>query len=158
MMTKQKQNGIAKLKYLIAVPAALLLMISFTSPVLISGSSVNNNGLNQSLPVVPEGDVTMPEYPGGPEAMSAFIVKNIVYPKNAVEKNITGKVIVDFVIDKSGKVKNVTLNKGVYQDLDAEAIRVIKMMPDWKPGTKDGKPDDFQLTIPVFFKLDEKKK
>ncbi|MFH0894798.1 MAG: M56 family metallopeptidase, partial [Bacteroidota bacterium] len=158
MMTKQKQNGIAKLMYLIAIPAALLLMISFTSPVQISGSSVNNNGLHQSLPIAPEGDVTMPEYPGGPEAMSAFMLKNIVYPKKAKENNITGKVMIDFVVDKTGKVKDVTVKKSVDPELDAEALRVIKMMPNWKPGKKDGQPIDIQLTLPVSFKLEDKKK
>lgn len=95
----------------------------------------------------------MPEYPGGNEAMSAFMVKNIKYPEAAKTKGIQGTVYVSFEVSSSGKVTNVKVRESVSPDLDAEAVRVVKMMPDWKPAENKGKPVAVSMTLPVKFKL-----
>lgn len=82
-----------------------------------------------------------------------FISKNIKYPDEMRKNNVSGTVYVDFVIDEKGKVTDVKVDKGIAPALDNEALRVIKSMPDWKPGTKDGKPVKMKITIPISFKL-----
>jgi TonB family protein len=97
---------------------------------------------------------TMPEFQGGgQDAMVAWIVANIKYPAEAYKAKIIGKVLVDFMVSKTGKVKNVTVSKSVHPLLDAEAIRVISSMPDWKPATQGGKGVDVQFKVPVEFRV-----
>ncbi len=98
----------------------------------------------------------MPEFPGGEEAMLAWIGGNIKYPAEAVKEKISGLVMVSFTVSSTGKVENVKAVRSVTPSLDAEAVRVIKSMPDWKPGKQNGKPIDVEFTVPVQFKLDGK--
>ena len=94
----------------------------------------------------------MPEFPGGTAKMLTFISENIKYPQSAMEKGIEGKCFIQFVIDVDGSVTNVELMRGFDEECDAEALRVINLMPKWKPGKKDGKPVRVIYTIPVAFK------
>ena len=96
---------------------------------------------------------TMPEYPGGMAALSSFLSENIVYPDEAKEKEIGGRVMVQYVIEKDGSVTEVKVMKGVNPLLDAEAIRVVKAMPKWKPGTVNGKSVRVKYVLPIVFKL-----
>jgi protein TonB len=93
------------------------------------------------------------EFPGGNEAMMKFIQKNIVYPKKAERMEEQGRVIVYFEIDKEGKVTNVRLYKGFNAECDEEAMRVVRMMPSWKPAKQNGRNVRVRRTIPVKFKL-----
>jgi len=95
----------------------------------------------------------LPEFIGGKEAMAAWIVSNLKYPGEAVKAKITGKVLVNFMVTSQGKIKNVVVTKSVSPVLDAEAIRVISSMPDWKPGMQAGKNVPVQMQVPVEFKL-----
>jgi len=99
----------------------------------------------------------MPEFPGGNDAMRAWISHNMNYPADATKAKISGTVEVNFLISSTGKVKNVTVSKPLYLSLDAEAIRVVSGMPDWKPGTQAGKPVDVQMKVPMTFILRETK-
>lgn len=101
---------------------------------------------------------TVPEYPGGQEAMYAYLNKNIKYPKADFNKNISGKVIVQFVIDTLGFVTDSKVIKSVSSPtIDAEALWVINGMPQWKPATQNGKVVRIAMTLPISFKLDENK-
>ena len=95
----------------------------------------------------------MPEYPGGTTAMFDFIQKNVKYPESAKDKGIEGKVYVQFVVEKDGSISNIEVLRGVSEDIDAEAVRVVKAMPKWKPGMNEGKPVRVQFTLPFNFKL-----
>lgn len=95
----------------------------------------------------------MPEYPGGTAKMLTFISENIKYPQSAMEKGIEGKCHIQFVIDVDGSITDVELLKGFDEECDAEALRVVNLMPKWKPGKKDGKPVRVQYMIPIAFKL-----
>ncbi|MBE9511854.1 MAG: TonB family protein [Bacteroidetes bacterium] len=95
----------------------------------------------------------MPHFPGGKQALSEYISSNIQYPKKALKKNISGKVMVRFLVDKQGNVKDVAIEKGVDPLLDQEALRVVSNMPKWKPGEQRGKPVGVTLSVPVEFKL-----
>ena len=82
-----------------------------------------------------------------------YIQKNVKYPPIAKEYNITGKVYISFVVDKSGSVTNVKVVRGVDKNLDAEAVRVIKSLPKYKPGKQRGKPVRVMFTAPINFWL-----
>ena len=85
--------------------------------------------------------------------MASWIGSNLKYPAEAVKAKITGKVYVNFIVSSTGKVRNVVISKSVSPLLNAEAIRVISSMPDWKPGMQAGKPVDVQIKVPLEFKL-----
>ena len=93
----------------------------------------------------------MPEFPGGISEMRKFIASQIRYPVIAQQKQITGKVLITFVIDERGKVTNINVLKGVHPSLDNEAKRVINMMPKWEPGRNEGKAVKVSYTIPITF-------
>ena len=96
----------------------------------------------------------MPEFPGGGEsALLKYLSGNIKYPPLARENNIQGTVYVTFEIDKSGKVKDVKILRGIGGGCDEEALRVVSRMPQWKPGKQRGKPVRVQYNLPVRFTL-----
>ena len=95
----------------------------------------------------------MPEFPGGDLGLMKYIQKNVKYPPIAKEYNITGKVYVSFIVDKSGSVTNVKIVRGVDKNLDAEAMRVVKSLPRYKPGKQRGKSVRVMFTIPINFTL-----
>lgn len=95
----------------------------------------------------------MPDFPGGQAALMKFLAKNIKYPVIAQENDIQGRVIVQFVVNKNGRIAGAKVVRGVDPFLDVEALRVINSMPDWKPGIQQGKPVRVRLTMPVIFRL-----
>lgn len=95
----------------------------------------------------------MPEFPGGQAALMVYLQKNITYPAGARELGIQGKVFLSFVVDATGKVKDVKVVRGVDPSLDQEALRVVKAMPLWKPGKQSGRPVATMFNLPVNFKL-----
>ena len=95
----------------------------------------------------------MPEFPGGPSAITAFINANVKYPVIAMENGVQGKVYISFVVNAKGKVENVKVVRGVDPSLDKEAMRVISALPDWKPGKQRNKPVKVSYTLPVNFVL-----
>lgn len=94
-----------------------------------------------------------PEYPGGVEALYKFIQQNLKYPQLAKENNITGRVFVQFVVEKDGSVSNVKAARDIGGGCGAEAVRVIKAMPKWTPGKQRGKAVRAAYTLPVNFVL-----
>ena len=97
---------------------------------------------------------TMPEFPGGAQAMMKYIGENIKYPVIAQENGIQGRVICQFVVEKDGKVTDIQVVRSSGDaSLDKEAVRVINSMPKWKPGKQRGKPVRVKYTIPVAFRL-----
>ena len=97
----------------------------------------------------------MPEFPGGDLGLMKYIQKNVKYPAIAKEYNITGKVYVSFIVDKKGSVTNVKIVRGVDKNLDAEAMRVVKSLPKYKPGNSGGKSVRVMFTIPINFTLNK---
>lgn len=94
-----------------------------------------------------------PEFPGGLQALSQFIADNIKYPQLAKENNITGRVFVSFVVEKDGRVGQVKILRDIGGGCGNEAVRVVKLMPKWKPGKQRGKPVRTQFNLPVNFEL-----
>ncbi len=96
----------------------------------------------------------MPEYPGGEKALRTFIGQNLKYPVMAQERGIQGSVYVSFVITTEGKVTQAKIARAVNPELDKEALRVIKTMPQWTPGKQRGKPVAVAYTLPINFILE----
>lgn len=94
-----------------------------------------------------------PEFPGGITALVEFLSKNLKYPTVCKEQKIQGKVLVKFTVKSDGSISNIRVTKPVDIYLDKEAVRVVKSMPRWTPGTQDGKPVNVEYTLPITFKL-----
>lgn len=96
------------------------------------------------------------EYPGGYAAMVAFFQKNLNYPQVAQENNIQGKCYVKFVVNGNGSVSSVQVERGIAgcPECDKEAIRLVKMMPGWKPGKVNGKSVPSWFRLPINFALE----
>ena len=109
-------------------------------------------------PVVQEGQVftvveEMPQFPGGMAEAMKFLAKNINYPAEAQKAKIEGRVIVQFVVKEDGKVSDAKVVRSINPDLDAEALRVIGLMPEWIPGKQRGKAVAVKYTMPIMFRL-----
>ena len=107
----------------------------------------------------PSGDVfdvveVMPQFPGGAPKLFEYLSQNIRYPKEAMEADKQGRVIVTFVVGKDGAICDARVVKSVDPQLDAEALRVINSMPNWTPGTQSGKAVNVKYTVPITFRLD----
>ena len=122
------------------------------------------DGVNEIKPeIIPDSDgdvlfemAEVPEFPGGTDALLEFMRKNIKYPADAREKDIQGRVLVTFIVNKDGSLTEPEVVKSVDPLLDAEALRLISVMPKWKPGTQRGKPVRTKYTLPVNFRLASK--
>lgn len=95
----------------------------------------------------------MPQFPGGDAELMKYIQDHLKYPVIAAENGIQGRVIVRFVVSKTGEIQDVTVLRGVDSSLDKEAVRVIKSMPKWIPGKQNGNNVAVYFTVPVMFKL-----
>ena len=94
-----------------------------------------------------------PEFSGGKDSLYAYIARNIVYPEAAKKEKIEGRVFVTFIVEKDGQVSSAKLLRDIGGGCGEEAIRVVKSMPKWKPGTQRGNPVRFQFNLPVSFML-----
>ena len=95
-----------------------------------------------------------PQFPGGLQALLDYLHDNIKYPESCRRDSIQGRVIISFVVEKDGSINSAEIVKGVHEQLDAEALRVIDAMPKWKPGKQRGKTVRVKYAIPVNFRLD----
>ena len=180
MMTKNKSNRLAKLKVLLAAPALFMLAIVFTaSPVVQTMAQVQSKNQQQKVsptpppvpPAPPKAELqnpqdsdsqiftvveVLPEFPGGEEARMKYMVENIKYPEEARKKGIQGTAYVTFVVEKDGSISNVKVLRGFDKACDEESVRVIKNMPNWKPGNQRGEAVRVQFNLPIKFALGEK--
>lgn len=109
----------------------------------------SDQGSNEVFTIVE----VMPEFPGGQEALNAFIAKNLKYPEQAVEDGIEGMVFVTFVVEKDGKISGARVLRGIGGGCSEEALRVVRRMPNWNPGTQRGEAVRVQYNLPIRFKL-----
>ena len=95
----------------------------------------------------------MPEFPGGEKDLFAFLYSNLKYPALARENGISGRVVIQFIVSKEGKIYGAKVIKGIGGGCDQEALRAVNAMPDWRPGKHNGKPVDVIYTLPIVFQL-----
>jgi TonB family protein len=139
-------------------PGKSLLILSLIIAVFIFSScdfSSSDSGVrlysNDSIHNFAE---VSPEYPGGNAAMGHFLRTNLQYPEKSLLEDAQGTVFISFVVEPNGKVTNINILRSVNEDLDQEAVRVIRKMPDWMPGIHEGNPVRVRLTLPVRFVLE----
>jgi len=173
MMTKSRSDSWASLKAGFALPALLAVMFLFTSGSLNTLSSQDVKQ-KQAAPaekpaVTASSDAgtdpvfevvkTMPQFPGGFDAMAKYLVENIKYPDESRKNGVQGTVFVTFVVEKDGAVSNVKVLRGIGLECDKEAARVVQAMPKWVPGKNDqNEAVRVQYNLPIKFQLDNKDK
>ena len=171
MMNRHSTNPWARLRVLLMLPAVALSVIfasackqDATEETILQDNAETVNPkdvvyiemepeetLDDVFMVVEE----MPEFPGGPMALLEYLRSNIKYPKECRDNNIQGRVLVSMIVGKDGKITNPEIVQGVDPALDAEAIKVVAAMPEWKPGTQNGEKVRVQYTIPINFRLNK---
>ena len=178
MMLKEKSNPWARVKYLYVLPLAALAVSAFARPevsaVADELSSAKVNDLVASMktnqpetasvavkdtltPDEPVFEVVeqMPEFPGGYPSLMKYIKQNLRYPEEAKKAGTQGRVVVQFLINKNGAISDASVLRSVDRLLDAEAVRLVRSMPKWKPGMQKGKAVTVKYTVPLSFKLME---
>lgn len=182
MMNKKRTNSWLRAKYLLLVPVIGVALVACNldkktaEPATAEEQALGDSAAEKPLMVgvdvdgtpaqdeaqaegsVVQGDVfdvveKMPEFPGGQQELMNFLMKNVKYPKEATDKGTQGRVVVQFVVNKDGSVVEPTVVKSVSPELDQEALRVVKMMPRWKPGRQNGEDVRVKYNIPVVFRL-----
>ena len=145
MITKtQKANGLWW--RLLATLSVLAILFTINTTAMAQNKKTSNDKVFEKVE-------DMPEFPGGEQAMMDFVGKNVQYPKEAMEKEISGRVLVGFIVEKDGSISETEIVKGIGGGCDEEAVRVVKAMPKWKPGKEKGKPVRVSYMMPIFFKL-----
>ena len=177
MMLKEKSNPWARVKYLYVLPLAALAVSAFARPEVsavadeLSSAKVNDlvasmktNQVETAsvavkdtlMPDEPVFEVVeqMPEFPdGGMAGLMEYFKKNLRYPEEAKKAGMQGRVVVQFLINKNGAISDASVLRSVDRLLDAEAVRLVRSMPKWKPGMQKGKAVTVKYTLPVQFRL-----
>ena len=176
MMNKRRTSEIGKAKYLLFAPlAGALLMVSNIEsvareigeqiPEVAEVQQKAEQAAEEKVKTKPQTDTTkkkktwdcmpetMPYFPGGQELLLKYLADNIKYPASAVKAKKQGRVIVTFIVQKDGSVTHAKIAKSIDPELDAEALRIVKGMPKWTPGTQNGKPVSVRYMVPVKFSL-----
>ena len=179
MMTTNKSSRWNRLRALAVVPVIALALLAFANPKSVAAVVTANGQQDRAVqsrvqsPVAVEQNAVaqvadestpqskkiyrpveqMPEFPGGQAALMSFLGSQMKYPENAAKNNIQGRVIVQFVVDETGQVCDVQVARSVNEELDAEAIRVCKLLPKFIPGRQDGKAVAVWYNLPISFKL-----
>jgi len=133
-----------------------LYMMRFILPLLAGTLFLCNPAQAALRPADPVVQVIeqAPTFQGGNAAeFSKWVAEHLVYPKDAKEDGIQGRVMVQYTIGDDGKVSNVKVLRGICESLDAEAVRVVSSSPVWEPGIQDGKPVKVTYQIPIMFRL-----
>ncbi len=135
---------------------------TYTYKLSVNDNHVDGNftyGEALELPIPPKGEDVftvveeMPQFPGGNEALIDYLVKNVVYPKEAKDNNISGRVFVSFVVEKDGSIGDVKILRGIGGGCDEESVRVVSSMPKWIPGKQNGKPVRVAYNLPIKYAL-----
>ena len=163
MMSRKKSSGWTMAKALYVLPIAAFAAIAFANCSKTEDESKKNltNEVTEDYKVL--GNFSediflvveeMPEFPGGELELHKFIAENVRYPEDAKEQKKAGKVFVGFVIDKEGFVRDVELRRGIdCESINNEALRVVKMLPQWKPGKQSGQNVPVSFVVPINFQL-----
>ena len=161
MMMKKKTNRWSYTKALYLLPVTAVALAAFATPEFAEKADavIESEPSTTDLPPI-EGEIlqiceNMPHFPGGEQAMLKFIAENAHYPENAQKAGIEGLAVVEFIIDKKGKIHEPRVIKGLTPAFDEEVLRVVRAMPDWEPGTLRGEKKNVRYTLPVSFKIDQ---
>ncbi len=168
MMSKEKSPKNRRYKFLVTIPVIAIVVIFNMKPVVVQAVEKETTKEVDPIELVASNSIEkdsiynivdeMPQFPGGISELQKWVSRRLKYPVTAIENNIEGTVFVAFVVNKIGKVVHPRIVRGVDPFLDAEAIRVIKLMPNWKPGKHKGEIVNVSYTMPINFGLTKKSK
>ena len=179
MMSMNKSSRWNRLRALAVVPVIALALLAFANTKSVAAVVTTNGQQNRAVqskvqsPVAvernAEAQVTnesnpqsetiyksveqMPMFPGGEAGLLRYLQENIQYPPEAAKNNVQGRVILQFVVDKTGQVGEVKILRSVSEEIDAEAVRVVKSLPKFEPGRQDGEAVSVWYTLPVSFNI-----
>lgn len=156
MMNKRKNPIRSTIGLVGAIMAIGFIVFACSAPSDQEAAIVDNMNAAETA-----GDVftvveTMPLFPGGMEGLSAYLATNINYPEAAKENDVSGKVIVSFIVEKDGSVSNTNVVRGIGSGCDEESVRVVSEMPKWAPGMQRGERVRVSFNLPINFQLDPK--
>ena len=134
-------------------PEAEEIKNSKLDEVVVVAYAADENTATDASDTILENAEEMPKYPGGTEGLMRYLAKNIKYPVDAQKSKTQGRVVVQIIVDKEGRVTSPRIAQSVSPSLDAEAIRVVTGMPRWEPGKNKGEAVSLQYTLPINFKL-----
>lgn len=150
MMNKKRTNEMSKAKYFLLLPLVVILVTGSNIGIMAQTTDVSIEKTKSGVYKVVE---QMPEFPGGMVALNNWIRTNLTYPALAMEDNVQGTVVAQFVVKADGSIADVEIVRGVHPLLDAESIRLLKSLPKFEPGRIQGTPVDVYFTIPLRFVL-----
>jgi len=159
MMTKSQTKKIARLKFLLALPVAAILIACFVFSCKQNETMLDSVEIQdvKSAPIedqeVFQVVEKMPLFPGGEIALQKYINANIQYPELARKEGIQGRVYVTYIVEIDGSISDVRILRGIGGGCDEEAMRVVSEMPKWSSGTQRGKAVRVQFNLPIVFKL-----
>ena len=179
MMSMNKSSRWNRLRALAVVPVIALALLAFANTKSVAAVVTANGQQDRAVqstmqsPVAvernAEAQVTnesnpqsetiyksveqMPMFPGGEVELIKYLSQNIQYPPEAAKNNVQGRVILQFVVDKTGQVGEVKILRSVSEEIDAEAVRVVKSLPKFEPGRQDGEAVSVWYTLPVSFNI-----
>ena len=129
------------------------ILMSMMAVLCIMTMSAQKTVVSQKSQKVYDTVDQMPEFAGGMSALIDYLSTNIKYPQDAIKQNLSGRVMVMFVVETDGSISNVKVAKNVFPSLDAEAVRVVKAMPKWIPGRHKGKIVRVNYIVPIVFSI-----
>jgi TonB family protein len=182
MMARSRSSMFAKGKILFAVPAVFAVLFFFSSGSMnrIAARTIDSGSAERNITMPQPGSVPIhlvedaakaesksspddstvftvvenpPAFKGGQDAMVKYLIENVKYPDDAKKNNVQGTVIVEFIVKSDGSVKNARIVRGIGSGCDEEALRVVKQMPKWNPGTMRGKAVNVAFNLPIKFQL-----
>jgi TonB family protein len=181
MLNKGKSRPLARLKYLYVLPISALAIVAFARSEVSNPFMPSNNQLQYLNEMVVTGYVPqktgqadvdekiktgtvkretttpmngIPSYLTGKSEALKFFARNTKYPISALKAKVEGRVLVKFVVERDGSISDIDIYKGVSPDLDAEAIRVLNMMPKWIPDKQKGEKEAETFIMPISFRLE----
>jgi TonB family protein len=161
MLTKPGSPRRALWRYALVLPIAGALLMCTQVEKEMDQVVKGKEKLDQSLKLNQvDGEIFMvveqqPEFAGGMKELGKYLGENIRYPAAAQKANVQGRVFVNFVVTKTGDIADVKILKGIGYGCDEESIRVVSRMPNWTPGSQDGKPVNVRYNLPINFALEE---
>jgi TonB family protein len=161
MITRKHSNGMANFKLLMGLPAVAAMLVflsvggnnSTTAATSIVATPTTSQPFEIQKDSIYQKPEVMAQFPGGEKALLEFIFKNLKYPEEARKNGIQGRVIIRFCVTSKGAVDQVMILKKVHPGMDAEAVRVVKMLPEFVPAKDKGKPVSVWYVLPIEFKL-----
>ena len=158
MKNKQAPKLFAGFKCLLFVVSALILLVIVVAPVRANAQDKKGNTSQTRKDTATDDKVyevceQMPIFEGGDAALLKYLRENLKYPDNTKDRGVQGRLVIGFIVEKDGSLTNVKVLRAVDRALDAEALRVMKAMPNWLPGQQDGRFVRVRYNVPLRFKL-----